>query len=170
MLPSPATRQPLLLVPDPRAVCLRLLTFPVTVRSPLYQPWHAPSYMLAPEGFDRCGSLRISISLPPSPQFILCILASCGSWYPCQVVFHEKERGHGVSTTWKSRNLVLTPPPTWPYRRRLGYLAPPPPFIFLRPPLVILIPYPLEEEVWGVALEISVKGSCISHGKGCLVC
>ena len=119
MLPSPATCQPLLLVPDPRAVCLRLLTFPVTMRSPLYQPWHAPSYMLAPEGFDRCRSLRISISLPPSPQFILCILASCGSWYPCQVVFsREGER------PWSLHYLEVAQPGT----HSSPYLAIPAPF------------------------------------------
>ena len=81
-----------------------------------------------------------------------------------QVEFCARARGQVTFTTWQPCALVLATP---------HFLAMPELFSFpallspLPPPLVVMIPYILVEEVWGVALDISLTRSCCCHVWGC---
>ena len=138
--PPPATRQPPLLVPSPRAACLCLPLFPVMLCSPIYPPRPAPGSLSYPDRFACRGSLCASVSLPCPPCVPLQIMASSGPWSCCWVDFRVRARFQGTSTPWKSRALVLSPPSTWTFRLRSDYPHPPPSFLPLPPPLVFIIP------------------------------
>ena len=101
------TRQPPPLISSPRATCLRLPPFPVTVRPPLCRPRPAPRSLSAPGGFARRGSPRLPCApalpfliSPPNPRIFWFLVS-------CRVDFRARARGQGASTPWQLLALAL---------------------------------------------------------------
>ena len=117
-----ATRQPLFLVPAPCTACLRLLPFPVPVRSPLCRPRPELRSLLSPGGFSRRGFLHVSVSLPRPPQVLLRILASSDFGIGVGWLFAKRREDKapplpGSCFPWSST------PTTWPSAPRLSLLS-----------------------------------------------
>ena len=117
--PPPASLRCSSLLPDPHAcVCRRLPCRFVTPFS-AFGLHPGPCWPLG--GVPVAGPSESLCTWLVLPEF------SSKPWHclvlgVSQVIFFEKARGQGASTSWNSCALVLAPPATWPFQRHSGYI------------------------------------------------
>ena len=169
-LPVPTTREPLLLFPSPRAVCLYLPQFPEIVFYPLFCPWDALRSLLDPGGFARRGFLLAAVSLPHPPYFFLQTLASSSPWFLVGWIF---ARGRDTRTpplpgscaSWSFLPLLFGHAVAVQANRFASSLSPyPPPLFFGHDPM------PIGKKGWGIELEVGVMRAFNFRGRGCSAC